>query len=73
MNDIEEIFRDQFLLIQTIKEMQQKYEESLRDIHLKLNEITKKRDHLKATNEFKANLSSLNQKEASVFSSIKLN
>ena len=39
LNEIEEeTFRNPNLLIQTIKEMQQKQEESLKDIQLKLSE-----------------------------------
>jgi hypothetical protein len=51
--------------------MQQKQEESLNDIQLKLAEITKIKDHLKATNEFKPNLSSLNQNASYLFGSIR--
>ena len=39
LNKIEDTFRKPNLLIQTIKEMQQKQEESLRDIQFKLNQI----------------------------------
>jgi hypothetical protein len=72
LNQIEETFRDPNLLIQTIKEMHQKQEESLNEIQFKLTEMTKIKDNLKVTNEFKSNLSSLNPKETSLFGSIKL-
>jgi hypothetical protein len=74
LNDIEDTFRNPNLLIQSIKEMQQKQEESLNDIQSKLNEITIVKDTLIATNEFKPNLSLINQNEtSSLFGSIKLN
>ena len=73
LNQIEETFRDPNLLIQSIKEIQRKQEESLNDIQLKLNEIKEVNYHLKATNEFKPNLFSLNQNETStLFGSIRL-
>jgi hypothetical protein len=34
--------------------MQQKQDESLREIQLKLNEMTKVKDNLKATNKFQS-------------------
>jgi hypothetical protein len=72
LNKIEDTFRDPNLLIQTIREMHLKHEESLKDIQLKLNEINQVKDDLKAANYFKPNLSIFNQKEASLFGSIKL-
>ena len=74
LNQTEETFRDPNLLIQSIKEMQRKQEESLNDIQLKLNEIKEVNYHLKATNEFMPNLSLLNQNETfTLFGSIRLN
>jgi len=75
LSQIEETFRDPNLLIKTIKEMQHKQEESLKDIQLKLNEIKQVKDNLEATNFFKPNLSSFNQTEGdiSLFGSIRLN
>jgi hypothetical protein len=73
LNQIEDTFRQPNLLIQTIEEMQQKQEESLNDIQLKLSEMTKIKEDLKASNDFKPNLSSFEQTEASLFGSIKLN
>jgi hypothetical protein len=73
LNEIQELFRNPSLLIETIKEMQQKQEESLRDIQLKLNEMNQIKDDLKATLFFIPNLSSFNQDETSMFGSIKLN
>jgi hypothetical protein len=61
LNEIEATFRNPNLLIQSIKQMQQKQDESLRDIQFKLNEMNQVRDDLKASNEFGPNLSSFNQ------------
>ena len=74
LSQIEETIRDPNLLIQTIKEMQCKQEESLKDIQLKLNEIKQVKDNLEATNEFKQNLSLFNPKDtSSLFGLTKLN
>jgi hypothetical protein len=75
LNEIEATFRQPNLLIQTIQDMQKKQEGSLKDIQLKLNQITMVKGHLKATNDFKPTLSSFNQNEetTSLFGSIKLN
>jgi len=73
LNEMEDTFRNPNLLIKTIKEMQRKQEESLRDIQLELDEINQVKDNLKVTNEFKPNLSLFKQKETSSFGSIKLN
>jgi hypothetical protein len=71
LNQLEEIFREPNLLIETIKEMQQKQDESLNDIQSKLNEIHVK-ELLEDTNDFQPNLSFFNQKDTSLFGSIKL-
>jgi hypothetical protein len=71
LNEIEELFRDPNLQIETTKEMHQKQEKSLNEFQLKLNEMTQINDDLKATNEFQPNLSSFNQED--LFGSIKLN
>jgi hypothetical protein len=74
MNQIEELFRNPNLVIKSIKEMQRKQEESLKDIQLNLNEMSKIKDDLMKTNAFRPNLSSFNQEEdAFLFGSIKLN
>jgi hypothetical protein len=74
LNQIEETFRNPNLLIESIKEIQQKQEESLNEIQLKLYVMSQVKDDLKATNKFKPNLSSFNQEEeTSIFGSIKLN
>jgi hypothetical protein len=74
MNQIKELFRNPNLVRKSIKEMQRKQEESLKDITLKLNEMSKIKDDLMKTNDFKPNLSSFNQEEdACLFGSIKLN
>jgi hypothetical protein len=72
LNVIEDTFRNPNLLIASIHEMQTKQEASLKDIQFKLNEMSKIKDNLKATNEFRPNLSFFNKKEeTSVFGSIK--
>jgi len=53
--------------------MQQKQDESFKDIQLKLTEMNQVKCHIIATNEFKPNVSQLNQSETSLFGSIKLN
>jgi hypothetical protein len=75
LNEIEELFRNPSLLIQTIQDMQFKQEESLKDIQLKLNVINQVKDDLKATHFFIPNLYSFNLDEetSSLFGSIKLN
>ncbi len=70
---MQELFRNPNLLIQTIKEMQQKQEESLNEIQLKLNQMTRIKENLE-TNEFIPNLTLFNQEEDTcLFGSIKLN
>ncbi len=61
--DIQMTFRDPNLLIQSIKEIQRKQEESLKVIQLKLAEMNQIKDNLMGTNKFKQNLSLLNQTE----------
>ena len=73
LNGIEETFRNPNLLIESIRDMQQKQEESLNDIQIKLNQMSKIKDNLKATNEFKSNSTSFNQNDTSLFGSVKLN
>jgi hypothetical protein len=73
LKELDETFRDPNLLIQTIQLMRTKQEESLKDIQVKLNEINQIKDDLKATNEFKPNSSSFNQKDMSLFGLLKLN
>jgi len=70
---LEDTFRNPNLLIETIKEMQKKQEDSLKDIQSKLNQMIQVKDNLKATNYFRPNLSSFNLNETSLFGSVKLN
>jgi hypothetical protein len=70
LNEIEEMFRNPNLLIQTIQLMQRKQEESLNEIQSKLNQMNHVYNNLKATNEFKPNLSSFNQED--LFGSLKV-
>jgi len=74
LNEVEETFRQPNLLIQTIREMQQKQEKSLKDIQFRLYEMTKVNDNLKVTNQFKPNLYLFNNQNESClfFGSIKL-
>jgi hypothetical protein len=73
LNQIEETFRHPNLLVETIKEMQQKQKKSLKEIQFKLNEINQVKDDLIATTEFQPNLFSLNQEGgSSLFGSIRL-
>jgi hypothetical protein len=74
LNKIEEKFRDPNLLIETIKQMQRKQEESLIDIQLKLTEMNRVKNNFKILNEFRPNSTLFDQEElASLFGSIKLN
>jgi hypothetical protein len=74
LNQIEETFRHPNVLIQTIKELHCKKEDSLKEIQLKLNQMTIVKDHLEATNYFQPTFSPINQEEAtSLFGSIKMN
>jgi hypothetical protein len=73
LTHIEETYRDPNLLIQTIQDMQQKQKESLKDIQFKLNQMTKIKEDLKASNQFKPNLIPFNQNKTSCFGLIKLN
>jgi hypothetical protein len=74
LNEIEELFRNPNLFIQTIKQMQQRQEESLNDIQLKLNEMSLVKEFLEKKNEFQPNSSLLYQNEtSSLFGSIRLN
>jgi hypothetical protein len=78
LEEIEEFFRNPNLLIQSIKDLQQRQEESLKEIQSKLNEINQVNVDLKATNEFKPNLTLLNKESSSslsssFFGSMKLN
>jgi hypothetical protein len=74
LEEIEELFRNPNLLIQSIKEMQQKQEVSLKDIQSKLNEINRVKEFCEETNTFQPNSNLLNQKEetSSLFGSLKL-
>ena len=75
LNEMEEAYRSPNLLIEAIKDMQRKQEESLSEIQLKLEEMKQVKVHLKASNEFQSNLTSYNQQEeeTSLFGSIRLN
>jgi hypothetical protein len=74
LEEIEELFRNPNLLIQSIKEMQQRQEESLKDIQSKLNEMNQVKEFCEETNTFQPNSILFNQKEetSSLFGSLKL-
>jgi hypothetical protein len=73
LTEIEEMFRNPNLLIESIREMQQKQENSLKDIQLKLNAMNRVKEFCEETNTFQPNLSSLNQNEtSSLFGLLKL-
>jgi phosphopantothenate synthetase len=71
LNLIQELFRNSNLIIQTIREMQQKQEEYLNEIQLKLDEKSQVKDGVKATHFFIPNLTFFNQEEIYMFGSIK--
>jgi hypothetical protein len=71
LNEIEELFRSPNLLIESIKGMQSKQEESLKDIQLKLNEMNQIKEFCEETNGFQPNLSAFNQED--LFGSLKVN
>jgi hypothetical protein len=52
--------------------MQQKQEESLKEIQIKLNEMNQVKDNLVTTNYFKPDSSLLRQEDMSLFGSIRL-
>jgi hypothetical protein len=71
LNEIEELFRSPNLLIQSIKGMQSKQEESLNEFQLKLNEMNQIKEFCEETNGFQPNLSAFNQED--LFCSLKVN
>ena len=72
LNGIEETFRNPTLLIESIREMHRKQEESLNSIQMKLYEMNRVKDNLKASNGFEPNLILLNQEgDTSLFGSLK--
>jgi len=74
LTEIEETFRNPNLLIESIREIQQKQEESLNEIQSKLNQINRVKEFCEETNTFQPNSILLNQKEetSSLFGSLKL-
>jgi hypothetical protein len=71
LNEIEELFRSPNLLIESIREMQRKQEESLNEFQLKLNEMNQVKEFCEETNGFQPNLSAFNQED--LFGSLKVN
>jgi hypothetical protein len=72
-NEIQELFRNPNLLVQSILDMQQKQDESLNKIQSKLNEMNQVKEFCEETNTFQPNSISLNQIEtSSLFGSIEL-
>jgi hypothetical protein len=74
LNQIEDTFRNPNILIESIREMEQKQNESLSDIQSKLNQINRVKEFCEETNTFQPNSILLNQKEetSSLFGSLKL-
>ncbi len=73
LTEIEEMFLNPNLLIESIREMQQKQAESLKDIQLKLNAMNRLKEFCEVTNGFYPNSDLLNQEgETSLFGSLKL-
>jgi hypothetical protein len=56
LKEIEDIFRNPNLLIESIQEMQRQQEKDIAELKLKLNEQSKVKDNLVQMNEFKSNL-----------------
>jgi hypothetical protein len=57
IKETEEAFRNPTILIESIKEMQSKQKDALEMIKVKLDKLRQANDHLKESNQFKANLS----------------
>ena len=57
LNKLEQTFQDPNLLIETIREMCQKQTESLKTIHSIMDEVSQVEEFIKASNQFKENLS----------------
>jgi hypothetical protein len=55
--EIDELFRDPNLLLESIQGLQRKEQDAIKDIKLKLNEMSKIREDLKISNKFEPNLS----------------
>jgi hypothetical protein len=55
--EIEELFRDPNLLLESIQGLQRKQQDAIGDIKLKLNEISQIRDYFQKSNTFDHNLS----------------
>ena len=69
LNEIEQTFRDPNLLIKTIEDIHLKQQESINRIQPKLNEMIQVKEHLKALNDFRPNLSF----EKNLFGQLNLN
>jgi hypothetical protein len=61
MTQLEDTFRDTNLLIQTIRDLQRKQEESIKEIQCKLNETNQVKEFCEETNGFISNSTLLNQ------------
>ena len=57
LNKLEQTFHDPNLLIETIREMCQKQTDTLKTIHSIMDEVSQVEEFLKASNQFKENLS----------------
>jgi hypothetical protein len=72
-SEIEELFRNPNILIESIRDMQQKQEASLDEIKSKLNQMNQVKEFCEETNRFQPNSTSFNQIETySLFGLLKL-
>ncbi len=74
MSQLEDLDREMSLLYGLVRlRVIRMQEESLNEIQFKLNEMTKIKENLKATNKFKPNVFLFNLEEACLFGTIELN
>jgi hypothetical protein len=63
LTEMEDIFRNPHILLESIKDMQQQQEQSLKDIQSKLNEMNRVKEFCEGTNVFQPNSILLDQNE----------
>jgi hypothetical protein len=73
LKEIEDTFRDPLLVIESIRELKVKQEQTIKTIQLKLNEMNQKNVDLKASNKFKPNLTFSKSLTQFIFGSLYLN
>ena len=67
LEELEATFRNPNLLLETLNEMQQKRERTLKDIKLRVNEVNQQKSYLKAFYSFKSNESFVDESFGSLF------